>query len=84
MVARPVPSTARQRIRRAPRRSSTGPMSGETNAASTPPSDTAPAISVRDQPKASVMGTTKTDRVATAGPWRAKPARQMQASTIQP
>ncbi len=84
MVANPVPSTARHKISRAPRRSSTGPSNGEMKAASTPPSDTAPDISVRDQPKASVIGTTKTDSTATAGPWRAKPARQMQPSTTQP
>ncbi len=32
-------------------------MTGEMMAASTPPSDTAPDISVRDQPNASVIGT---------------------------
>ena len=84
MVEKPVPSTARHRMSRAPRRSSIGPSIGETKAASTPPSDTAPAISMRDQPNASVIGTTKTDSTATAGPWRAKPARQMQPSTTQP
>ena len=84
MVASPVASTARQRISRGPWRSSTGPSIGDTNAASRPPSDTAPAIAVRDQPNASVIGTTNTDSTATAGPWRAKPARQMQPSTTQP
>src|SRR2546426_1070218 len=44
MVERPVPSTARQRISRAPRRSRTGPNMGDTTAASTPPSETAPDI----------------------------------------
>ena len=63
-----VPSTAKHRTSRAPRRSSTGPISGEINAASTPPSETAPPISVRDQPNSVVIGTTKTDRTATAGP----------------
>ena len=60
------------------------PSVGETTAASTLPSDTAPAISMRDQPNASVIGTTKIDSTATAGPWRAKPARQRQANTTQP
>ncbi len=84
MVANPVPSTATHRISREPRRSRIRPSEGETKAASTLPSDTAPAISMRDQPNASVIGTTKTDRTATAGPWRANPARQMQPNTTQP
>ena len=84
MQAIPVPATARQSTRRAPRRSTNGPMTGEMIAASTPPSDTAPDISVRDQPNASVIGTTKIDSTATAGPCRAKPARQMQPSTTHP
>ena len=84
MQAKPVPSTAQHRISRAPRRSSTGPSIGEITAASTPPSDTAPAIAVRDQPNSAVIGTTKIDSVATAGPWRAKPARQRQPNTTQP
>ena len=69
---------------RGPRRSSIGPSIGDTNAASSPPSDTAPAIEARDQPNASVIGTTNTDSTATAGPCRAKPARQREASTTQP
>jgi len=84
MVDNPVARTARHSIRRAPRRSSTGPSIGDTKAAISPPSDTAPAISMRDQPNASVIGTTKTDSTATAGPCRAKPARQRQPSTTQP
>jgi hypothetical protein len=39
---------------------------------------------VRDQPNSRVSGSTKIDKVATAGPCRAKPAQQRQASTIQP
>ncbi len=71
-------------MRRAPRRSSTGPISGETKAASSPPPETAPAIAMRDQPNSVVIGTRKIDSTATAGPWRAKPARQTQPSTTQP
>jgi hypothetical protein len=84
MVHRPVPSTARHSTSRAPRRSTKGPSTGDTTAASSPPSDTAPAIAVRDQPNASVIGTTNTASTATAGPCRAKPVRQRQASTTQP
>ena len=36
------------------------------------------------QPNAPVIGTTKTERTATAGPWRANPAKQTQPSTTQP
>jgi hypothetical protein len=53
-------------------------------AANTPPSETAPAIAARDQPNSLVMGTTKIDIVATAGPWRANPVRHRQPSTTQP
>ena len=69
---------------RGPWRSTSGPSSGAVSAASAPPSDTAPAISVRDQPNSPVIGTTKIESTATAGPCRAKPARQMQPSTTQP
>jgi len=53
-------------------------------AAMMPPSDTAPDNAVRDQPQLLVIGSTKMDRVATAGPWRANPAQQAQARMIQP
>ena len=51
---------------REPCRSNSGPMNGATNAPSTPPSDTAPEMPVRDQPNSSVIGTMKMDSVATA------------------
>ena len=35
-------------------------------------------------PNSLVIGTTKIDIVATAGPWRAKPVRHRQPSTTQP
>jgi hypothetical protein len=84
MVDSPVTSTAAHSIMRAPRRSSIGPISGDTNAAMIPPSDTAPESAVRDQPKSLVIGSTKIDSVATAGPLRAKPAQHTQANMIQP
>jgi hypothetical protein len=49
-----------------------------------PPSDTAPDSSVRDQPKSLVIGATKIESVATAGPCRAKAAQQAQARITQP
>ncbi len=49
-----------------------------------PPSDTAPDSAVRDQPKSLVIGETKIDSVATAGPWRANPAQQAQARITHP
>ena len=70
--------------RRAPRRSSARPSAGADSAASTPPSDTAPDSAVRDQPNSPVIGDTKIDSVATAPPWREKPAQHAQARMIQP
>ena len=84
MVERPVSNTAAHSIRRAPRRSRTGPISGEVSAAKMPPNDTAPESAVRDQSNSLVIGSTKMDRVATAGPWRAKPQQHRQAKMIQP
>ena len=63
---------------------SSGPISGATTAASTPPNDTAPDKAVRDQPKSLLIGSMKIDRVATAEPCRAKPAQHAQANTTQP
>ena len=59
-------------------------MTGEMMAARMPPTETAPEMAVRDQPNSPVIGATKTESTATAAPWRAKPARQTQASTTQP
>ncbi|HEV2302371.1 MAG TPA: hypothetical protein VGR91_12455 [Stellaceae bacterium] len=53
-------------------------------AARRPPSETAPDSAARDQPKAWVSGSTKTESVATAAAWREKPAQHKQASTTQP
>ena len=69
---------------REPYRSTSGPISGEVSAASTPPNDTAPDSAARDQPNSRVSGSTKIDSVATAGPCREKPAQQRQARMIQP
>ena len=80
----PLTSTAAHSTSREPWRSSTGPISGATRAASTPPSDTAPDSAVRDQPNSRDSGSTKIDNVATAGPCRENPAQHRQASTIQP
>ena len=49
-----------------PNRSSHLPTKGEMNTAQRPPRLTAPENSPRDHPKSSVMGTTNTDRAATA------------------
>jgi hypothetical protein len=84
MVEMPVNSTATPSIRRAPRRSSTGPINGEASAARMPPRETAPDSAARDQPKSRVIGSTKIDSVATAGPCRAKPQQHRQAKMIQP
>ena len=83
-LAAPVVSTAAHSTRRGPTRSSARPNSGAANAASKPPSDTAPDIAVRDHPNESVIGSTNTDSVATAPPWREKPAQQAQNKMIQP
>ena len=69
---------------REPWRSSSGPISGDDSAASTPPSETAPDNAVRDQPNSRVSGSTKTDNVATAPPCRENPAQHKQPSTTQP
>ena len=84
MVDRLVTRTAAHSMRRAPWRSRTGPISGEAKAASTPPSDTAPESAVRDQPNSLVIGSTKMESVATAGPCRANPAQHTQARITQP
>ena len=65
-------------------RSRTGPISGDASAAMTPPSETAPESAVRDQPNSVVIGSTKMESVATAGPWRANPAKHTQARITQP
>src|SRR5947209_1049978 len=75
----PAHSTTRE-----PRRSSKGPISGAEIAANTPPNDTAPESAVRDQPNSRVNGSTKIDKVATAGPCRANPAQHKHVSTTQP
>ena len=80
----PLTSTAAHSTSREPRRSSKGPISGAEIAANTPPKDTAPESAVRDQPNSRVNGSTKIDRVATAGPCRANPAQHKHASTTQP
>ena len=46
--------------------------------------ETAPDTAARDQPKSRVSGSTKIEKVATAGPCRAKPAQHKHARTIQP
>ena len=69
---------------REPWRSTHGPISGDANAASTPPSDTAPDSAARDQPSSRLSGSTKIDNVATAGPCRAKPAQHKQPRMTQP
>lgn len=80
----PLTNTDAHNTSREPRRSSSGPINGAATAASTPPSDTAPESAVRDQPNSRVSGSTKIDRVATAGPCLANPAQHRQASTTQP
>src|SRR5262249_58501873 len=67
IIVMPVTRTARHNVARAPCRSSSGPISGADNAANTPPSETAPDKAVRDQPNSRVSGSTKIDKVATAG-----------------
>ncbi|MND05564.1 hypothetical protein D3C83_264350 [compost metagenome] len=49
-----------------------------------PPIETAADSSVRLQPNSALIGVMKIDRVATAGPWREKPAAQTQARMTQP
>ena len=80
----PVINIATQSMARAPRRSSIGPSYGEAIAASTPQRDTAADKAVRDQPNSPVIGSTKIESVATAGPCRANPAQHTQANTTQP
>ena len=41
-------------------------------------------LAARDQPNSRVSGSTKTDNVATAGPWRAKPAQHRHPRMTQP
>ena len=41
-------------------------------------------MAVRDQPNSRVSGSTKTENVAVAPPWRANPAQHKQANTTQP
>jgi hypothetical protein len=59
-------------------------MVGDKSAARIPPSDTAPDSSARDHPNSLVIGATKIESVATAGPARANAAADAQASTIHP
>ena len=61
-----------------------GPKTGDAKAAKIPPMETATDIAVRDHPNSSVIDSIKIESVATAGPCRAKPAQQTQASTTQP
>src|SRR6185436_591738 len=83
-VAAPVSSTARRSTARAPLRSRNDPSAGEMSAPSTPPTDTAAEIDVRDQLNSRVIGSTKMDNVPTAEPWRENPARHTQARITQP
>ena len=84
MQASAVVSTAALRIRRAPARSSRRPRRGAASAASRPPSETAPEMAVRDQPKWLVIGSTKMERMATPPPAREKPAQQTPPRITQP
>jgi hypothetical protein len=84
MQAAAVVRTAAPRIRRAPARSSRRPRRGAASAASSPPSEAAPEIAVRDQPKLLVIGATKIDRMATPPPAREKPAQQTAPRITQP
>ena len=70
--------TADTKIDLAPYRSITGPSNGEVKAASNPPKDTAPENIALDQPNSSLIGATKIEVVATAGPCRANPTKQTQ------
>ena len=84
MVVAAVDKTAKQSTTRAPLRSRYDPIEGDKIAASTPPKETAPEIAVRDQPNSVVIGVTKIDNVATAGPCRENPAKQTLINTTQP
>ncbi len=77
-------STATLSTAREPCRSRMRPIGGATSAAITPATDTAPDNAVRDQPNSRISGSTKIESVATAGPWRAKPAQHRHARTTQP
>jgi hypothetical protein len=79
-----VASTARQSAQRPPCRSTSGPISGESRAAQSPPSEAAPEIAVRDHPNSRLSGSTKTENVAVAPPWRANPAQHRLKRTTQP
>ena len=59
-------------------------MAGALRAARMPPSDTAPEIFIRDQPSDADIGATKTVRIATAPPVRAKADAMAQPTTTRP
>ena len=59
-------------------------MNGARSAPSTPPSDTAPEIPVRDQSNSAVIGTMKMERVATAAVWRTTLEHIVQPTMTQP
>jgi hypothetical protein len=80
----PVVSTAMRRIVRGPLRSRNEPSIGDVMAARIPPSETAPEISVRDQPNSAVIGPMNTDSVATAGPTRASDTQHTTPRMTQP
>lgn len=63
-----IPTTADEAESKTPEpyRSMNRPAKGETMSPNRAPKLTAPENCPRDQPKSSVIGTTKTDRVATA------------------
>ena len=65
-----------------PYRSIHRPTNGTTTTAHRPPRLTAPENSPRDQPNCSVMGTTNTDRVATAMTVRAEKLTTTALATI--
>ena len=69
---------------REPWRSKMGPINGATNAPTKPPSETAPEIPVRDHPNSAVIGTKKTDNVATAAACRAIADPITQLTMTQP
>ena len=60
-------------------------MSGEATRRQSPRRERQPRTSaVRDQPNSLVIGSTKMESVATAGPCRAKPAEHTHARITQP
>jgi len=83
-VHRAVINIAEHNTPRAPCLSINGPKNGDIIAARTPPIETAPDIAVLDHSNSSVMGVTKMESVATAGPCRTKPAQHAQNRTTHP